>query len=54
MGSIGAASGAILMNIAAVGLSRGWIEKYAMVFCSDDEGERGSVVLKSGSSANTH
>ena len=48
MGSIGAASGAILMNIAAVGLSRGWIEKYAMVFCSDDEGECGSVVLKSG------
>jgi len=54
MGSIGAASGAILMNIAAVGLSRGWIEKYAMVFCSDDEGECGSIVLKSNSSANTH
>lgn len=54
MGSIGAASGAILMNIAAVGLSRGWIEKYAIVFCSDDEGECSSVVLKSSSSANTH
>ncbi|MCK5507471.1 MAG: hypothetical protein KAI50_03000 [Desulfobacterales bacterium] len=54
MGSIGAASGAILMNIAAVGLSRGWIEKYAMVFCSDDEGECGSIVLKSNSSVNTH
>lgn len=54
MGSIGAASGAILMNIAAVGLSRGWIEEYVMMFCSDDEGECGSAVLKSNSSANTH
>jgi len=46
MGSVGAASGAILINTAAVALSRGWIKRYAMVFCSDDEGERGAVVLK--------
>ncbi|MDL1968929.1 MAG: 3-oxoacyl-ACP synthase [Deltaproteobacteria bacterium] len=54
MGSVGAASGVVLVNIAAVGLSRGWIGKYAMVFCSDDEGECGSVILKSSLSANTH
>lgn len=54
LGSVGAASGAILVNIAAVVLSRGWIGKNTMVFCSDDEGECGSVVLKSSSSANIH
>jgi 3-oxoacyl-[acyl-carrier-protein] synthase I len=47
LGSVGAASGAVLINLAAVGLSRRWISKYAMVFCSDDEGECGAVVLKS-------
>jgi 3-oxoacyl-[acyl-carrier-protein] synthase-1 len=47
MGSAGAASGAILINMATVALARGWIKNYALVFCSDDEGERGAVVLKS-------
>lgn len=46
MGSVGAASGAILVNTAAIGLSRGWIERSVMVFCSDDEGKCGSTVLK--------
>jgi 3-oxoacyl-[acyl-carrier-protein] synthase-1 len=52
MGSVGAASGVILMNIAAAGLSRGWIEKYTMVFCSDDEGECGSAILRNNSTSN--
>lgn len=52
MGSVGAASGTTLMNIAAAGLSRGWIEKYAMVFCSDDEGECGSAILRNNSRSN--
>lgn len=46
MGAVGAASGAVLINIAAVGLSRGWFGKLAMVFCSDDEGDCGAVVLR--------
>lgn len=46
MGSVGAASGAILINIAAVALSLVWIDRNVMVFCSDDEGECGAVVLR--------
>jgi len=49
MGSAGAASGAILINMATVALTRGWIKNYALVFCSDDEGECGTVILKSAS-----
>ncbi len=49
MGSVGAASGAILINMATVALTRGWIKNYALVFCSDDEGECGAVVLKGNS-----
>jgi len=47
LGSVGSASGAVLVNIAAVALSRGWIGRRAMVFCSDDEGECGATVLQS-------
>lgn len=44
-GSIGAASAAVLVGIAAVGLSRGWFTKPVLVFCSDDAGECGALVL---------
>jgi len=47
LGSVGAAFGAILMNIAVVGLVDGWLENNCMVFCSDDGPERGAVVLRS-------
>jgi len=48
MGDIGAASAAVLTGIAAEGLSRGWIKENILVFCSDDFGERGAIILKSG------
>ncbi|MCP3926015.1 MAG: hypothetical protein GY714_25920 [Desulfobacterales bacterium] len=44
-GAIGAASGSVLTNIASVYLSEEWIEKDAMIVCSDDYGCCGSLVL---------
>ena len=46
-GSVGAASGIILMNMATVALARGWIREGALVFCSDDSGECGVSILRS-------
>lgn len=45
MGSIGAASGAVLVNIAATELASGELGENVLVFCSDDEAYRGAVVL---------
>jgi len=49
-GDIGAASGAVLTVIAAQGLVRGWLQSPAMIFCSDDHGSCGALVLEKGSS----
>lgn len=45
MGSVGAASGAILIGIASSGLARGWIRPAVLVTCSDDNGDCGAVVI---------
>jgi 3-oxoacyl-[acyl-carrier-protein] synthase-1 len=45
LGSVGAASAALLISIAAVAFSRRWFTKPVLVFCSDDAGECGAVVL---------
>jgi 3-oxoacyl-[acyl-carrier-protein] synthase I len=44
-GSIGAASAAVLLVLAAIGSSRGWFAKPVLVVASDDEGECGAVIL---------
>jgi len=48
MGDVGAASGAVLVNLAAVGLSRGWAKRQVLIFCSDDWGNRGIALLDKG------
>ncbi len=45
-GDIGAASGAVMAGIAAQGFSRNWLESPVMIFCSDDHGPCGAVVLE--------
>jgi 3-oxoacyl-[acyl-carrier-protein] synthase I len=45
-GDIGAASGAVLATIAAQGLVRGWLQSPVMIFCSDDHGPCGALVLE--------
>jgi 3-oxoacyl-[acyl-carrier-protein] synthase-1 len=49
MGSIGAASMPVLVNIAASAFSGDSFSHHALVFCSDDHGERGAVILKKNS-----
>jgi 3-oxoacyl-[acyl-carrier-protein] synthase-1 len=44
-GSLGAASSAVLMAVAAIGLLRGWFSRPVLVLCSDDTGFCGGVVL---------
>jgi 3-oxoacyl-[acyl-carrier-protein] synthase I len=44
-GSVGAASGAVLVGIACAGLAGGWFTKPLLVVCSDDAGECGAVLL---------
>jgi 3-oxoacyl-[acyl-carrier-protein] synthase-1 len=44
-GSVGAASGAVLVAIAAAGFAQGWFTTPVLVVCSDDAGECGAVVL---------
>jgi 3-oxoacyl-[acyl-carrier-protein] synthase-1 len=44
-GSVGAASGAVLVGIACAGLAGGWFTKPVLVVCSDDAGECGAVLL---------
>jgi 3-oxoacyl-[acyl-carrier-protein] synthase-1 len=46
LGSVGAASGTVLINIAAIGLLHGWIKNTCLIFCSDDGPQRGALVLK--------
>ena len=46
MGSVGAASGAILLNIAVAAVSCCWVKGNVLVFCSDDNGECGTVILR--------
>jgi 3-oxoacyl-[acyl-carrier-protein] synthase-1 len=45
LGSVGAASGAVLVAIATAGFSGGWFTQPVLVVCSDDAGECGAVVL---------
>ncbi|MFY9150024.1 MAG: hypothetical protein WAN88_10485, partial [Smithellaceae bacterium] len=45
-GDIGAASGGVLACIAAEGFKRNWLNSPAMIFCSDDFGPCGAVVLE--------
>lgn len=45
MGSLGAASGAVLINLAVSGLRRGWLAPSVLVSCSDDEGACGVAVI---------
>jgi len=45
MGSIGSASAAVLVNIAATELASGEMGGNVLVFCSDDDTHRGAVVL---------
>jgi 3-oxoacyl-[acyl-carrier-protein] synthase-1 len=47
-GDIGAASGAVLTAVAAQGIVRGWLQSPALVFCSDDHGPCGALVLAKG------
>lgn len=44
-GSVGAASAAVLLGIAAIGLVQGRFTKPVLVICSDDAGECGAVML---------
>jgi 3-oxoacyl-[acyl-carrier-protein] synthase-1 len=45
-GDIGAASGAVMVNIAAQGVVRGWLQSPILIFCSDDHGPCGALVLE--------
>ncbi len=45
-GSVGSASGTVLINIAAIGLRHGWLNDKCLVFCSDDEPECGAIVIQ--------
>jgi 3-oxoacyl-[acyl-carrier-protein] synthase-1 len=43
LGDTGAASGIIMINLAAIGLSKGYSKSPILVFCSSDHGERAAV-----------
>jgi 3-oxoacyl-[acyl-carrier-protein] synthase I len=45
-GDIGAASGPVLANIATQGFIRGWLPSPVLLFCSDDHGPCGALVLE--------
>ena len=47
-GDIGVASGAVLINIALQGFVRGWLPSPVLVFCSDDYGACGALVIENG------
>ncbi|NPV03528.1 MAG: 3-oxoacyl-ACP synthase [Syntrophaceae bacterium] len=47
-GDIGAASGAVMVGIVAQGFARGWVPSPALVFCSDDHGACGVLVMEKG------
>ena len=45
-GDVGAASGAVMASVAAQGFVRGWLQGPVLVFCSDDHGPCGAMVLE--------
>lgn len=45
-GDVGAASGGVLTTIAVQGLVRGWLRSPVLIFCSDDHGSCGAMVLE--------
>jgi len=45
-GDIGAASGTVLTTIATQGFVRGWLQSPVMIFCSDDHGPCGALLLE--------
>jgi 3-oxoacyl-[acyl-carrier-protein] synthase-1 len=45
-GDIGAASGAVMAAIASQGFTRNWLQSPIMIFCSDDHGSCGAIVLE--------
>ena len=45
-GDIGAASGVVMANIVSQGFVRNWLQSPVLVFCSDDHGACGAVVLE--------
>jgi len=47
-GDIGAASGAVLAAVTVQGLVRGWLKGPVLIFCSDDHGSCGALVLEKG------
>jgi 3-oxoacyl-[acyl-carrier-protein] synthase-1 len=47
-GDIGAASGAVMAAVAAQGFSRTWLQGPVLIFCSDDHGSCGAMVLEKG------
>ena len=47
-GDVGAVSGAVLATIAAHGLTRNWVHDPALLFCTDDFGACGALVLQKG------
>ncbi len=47
-GDTGAASGTVLTNVATQGFTRGWLQSPVLMFCSDDHGSCGAMVLEKG------
>lgn len=47
-GDIGAASGTVMANVVTQGFVRGWLQSPVLMFCSDDHGPCGAVVLEKG------
>lgn len=47
-GDIGAASGAVMAAVAAQGFFRKWLQGPVLIFCSDDYGSCGAMVLEKG------
>jgi len=45
-GDIGAASGTLLANIVTQGFVRNWLQTPVLIFCSDDHGPCGALVLE--------
>ncbi len=45
-GDIGAASGAVMTAVSALGLHNAWLDSPVLIFCSDDFGPCGAVVLE--------
>lgn len=45
-GDIGAASGAVMAAVAAQGFSRKWLQGPVLIFCTDDHGTCGAMVLE--------